>query len=161
MQADRDLSFGNFHALTPKSCRVFYVNSSSCRTRYSITQQQGQHRRVLQRLTEIRFYQPDIVGHARCGGIRWVAVVRQQPHFLAAEIFTLQLEVVVSRIAVRRPLQHAVGHPQAGIAGEAVAGVAECAKSCNCSFVVLDRAVRITQIIIGNTQASKMRCFRM
>ena len=67
MQADRDLSFGNFHALTPKSCRVFYVNSSSCRTRYSITQQQGQHRRVLQRLTEIRFYQPDIVGHARCG----------------------------------------------------------------------------------------------
>src|SRR5260221_322737 len=47
-------------------------------------------------------------------------VERERPVFLAMEILALQLEVVVGRIAVWRPLQDAVDHPQPARAAEAV-----------------------------------------
>src|SRR6266480_6132353 len=43
---------------------------------------------------------------AGCGVEREIAVL------VASEVFALQLEVVVGRVAVRRPLEHAVEHPE-------------------------------------------------
>src|SRR6267143_2519270 len=58
------------------------------------------------------------IGQRAAGGDeREVAVL------LAPEVLALQLEVVVGRVAVGRPLQDAVEHPEAALAGEAVDGV--------------------------------------
>src|SRR5437588_458931 len=49
------------------------------------------------------------------------AVENERPVFLAAEVLALELEVVVRRVAVRRPLEDAARDPQAARAVEAVA----------------------------------------
>src|SRR6185436_18469823 len=47
-------------------------------------------------------------------------VVGEAARLLAAEVFALQLEVLIGWIAVRRPLQDAVGHPEPARPAEAV-----------------------------------------
>src|SRR6267142_562376 len=55
------------------------------------------------------------VGQRRARGVeREIAVL------VAPEVFALQLEVVVGRVAVRRPLENAVEHPESAFAREAV-----------------------------------------
>src|SRR5467141_4715227 len=57
----------------------------------------------------------EAIGQRRARGVeREIAVL------VAPEVFALQLEVVVGRVAVRRPLQNAVDHPEPAFAREAV-----------------------------------------
>src|SRR6267143_845001 len=55
------------------------------------------------------------IGQRRARGVE-----RETAVLVAPEVFALQLEVVVGRVAVRRPLENAVEHPESALAGKAV-----------------------------------------
>src|SRR5882762_9651645 len=55
------------------------------------------------------------IGQRRARGVE-----REITVLVASEVFALQLEVVVGRVAVRRPLQNAIEHPEPAFAGKAV-----------------------------------------